>query len=109
MAALEREDRRRVNRAVRRGEALDDPVDAAFAVRRARQEQTPSKWWLLAFQCVAFAVQLWFALARGDGRSTWSFGVFLAVTVLLVPWLIHGRRQAREAERRNLQVLEKRQ
>lgn len=105
---LGREGRRRIVRAVRRGQALDNPVDAAFAVGFARQEQAPWKWWLLAFQGPFLAFQIWIAREYGHGVFVWLLSAVLVVTAGALLWLIRARRRARAAEQRNLLALDER-
>jgi hypothetical protein len=104
--ALEAEDRRRITRAVRRGEPLEDPVDAAFAVRVARQRQAPRLLWAVAILGVFYTVQLGLALAHGDRTTALFPGILLAGVAVLALGFLRQRRRAREAERRNLRVLQ---
>ncbi len=103
--ALPRDDRRRITRAVRRGEVLGDPVDAAFAVRLARKELAPWRLWAFAVQTALLGVSFVARLHSDDAIAAlpaWTSGMAVVASVLLLPWLLHQRRRTREAERRNL-------
>jgi len=116
LKGVDRRRRRRIARAVRRGQAVSDPDDAALAVAYSQYvvEKTSSGW----TRVVSGAhILIWVAvialpLLHYGGHIRWSIGLVVALSffVLLPAWsLWDGRRRrarAVEAERRNLLVME---
>jgi hypothetical protein len=115
-APMDPETRRRVSMAVRAGEAVTDPAEAAAAVELARlaQRRLEARTLPLALRISAGAVVVWLLLVALP--ATISSGVHLAalaaglgVGALLFSVVLGlGRRQlrlARQAERRNLRLL----
>jgi uncharacterized membrane protein len=110
LADIEPERAERIRRALRRGEALTDPEDAALAVAAGEQSQAAwrkARWFLLldgALVAVALAAPLLSLIS-------WTLALFLLaisipgllVTFVLVP-LLAGR--SAEAARRNRALLE---
>jgi hypothetical protein len=111
--------RRRVSLAVRAGEAVADPADAAAAVELARlaQRRLETRTLPSALRISAGVVLVWLVLVAlpvtiGTGVHLAALAAGLGVGVLLFSCiLLLGRRQlrlARRAERRNLALLEDR-
>jgi hypothetical protein len=111
--------RRRVSLAVRAGEAVADPADAAAAVELARlaQRRLETRTLPSALRISAGVVLVWLLLVAlpvtiGTGVHLAALAAGLGVGVLLFSLiLLLGRRQlrlARRAERRNLALLEDR-
>ena len=109
--------RRRVSLAVRAGEAVADPADAAAAVELARlaQRRLETRTLPSALRISAGVVLVWLVLVAlpvtiGTGVHLAALAAGLGVGVLLFSCiLLLGRRQlrlARRAERRNLALLE---
>ncbi|MDP9023272.1 MAG: hypothetical protein M3N57_11390 [Actinomycetota bacterium] len=87
--------RRRIVRAVNRGRALDDPREAALAVRVARNQQRFWRWAWLIGPVAAMLLQRrsgWVAMAWNAAVA----GVLFAV----MAWLFHRRAQRAEAANR---------
>jgi hypothetical protein len=114
---LDREARRRVSLAVRAGEAVADPAEAAAAVELARlaQRRLETRTLPSALRISAGMVGVWLLLVAlpvtlGTGVHLAALAAGLGVGVLLFTViLLLGRRQlrlARLAERRNLRLLE---
>jgi hypothetical protein len=111
--------RRRVSLAVRAGEAVDDPADAAAAVELARLAQRrleartlPSALRISAGVVLAWLVLVALPVTVSTGLHPAALAAGLGVGVLLFSGiLLLGRRQlrlARRAERRNLALLQDR-
>ena len=111
--------RRRVSLAVRAGEAVTDPADAAAAVELARlaQRRLEARTLPSALRISAGVVLVWLVLVAlpvtiGTGVHLAALAAGLGVGVLLFSGtLLLGRRQlrlARRAERRNLALLQDR-
>jgi hypothetical protein len=111
--------RRRVSLAVRAGEAVADPADAAAAVELARLAQRrletrtlPSALRISAGVVLAWLVLVALPVTVSTGVHLAALAAGLGVGVLLFSAiLLLGRRQlrlARRAERRNLALLEDR-
>jgi hypothetical protein len=111
--------RRRVSLAVRAGEAVADPADAAAAVELARlaQRRLETRTLPSALRISAGVVLVWLVLVAlpvtiGTGVHLAALAAGLGVGGLLFSCiLLLGRRQlrlARRAERRNLALLEDR-
>ena len=114
---LDPEGRRRVSLAVRAGEAVRDPADAPAAVELARlaQRRLEARTLPSALRISAGVVLVWLVLVALP--VTISTGVHLAALaaglgvglLLFAVVLLLGRRQlrlARQAEQRNLRLLE---
>jgi hypothetical protein len=113
------EARRRVSLAVRAGEAVADPADAAAAVELARLAQRrleartlPSALRISAGVVLAWLVLVALPVTVSSGVHPAALAAGLGVGVLLFSVvLLLGRRQlrlARRAERRNLALLQDR-
>jgi hypothetical protein len=111
------EARRRVSLAVRAGEAVRDPAEAAAAVELARlaQRRLRDRTLPAALRISAGVVAVWLVLVAlpvtlGSGPRPAALAAGLGVGVLLFSViLLLGRRQlrlARRAEQRNLRLLE---
>ena len=111
--------RRRVSLAVRAGEAVADPADAAAAVELARlaQRRLEARTLPSALRISAGVVLVWLVLVAlpvtiGTGVHLAALAAGLGVGVLLFSGIVLlGRRQlrlARRAERRNLALLQDR-
>ncbi|HZA83387.1 MAG TPA: hypothetical protein VFC13_18285 [Actinomycetes bacterium] len=111
--------RRRVSLAVRAGEAVTDPADAAAAVELARlaQRRLEARTLPSALRISAGVVLVWLVLVAlpvtiGTGVHLAALAAGLGVGVLLFSGIVLlGRRQlrlARRAERRNLALLQDR-
>jgi hypothetical protein len=111
--------RRRVTLAVRAGEAVTDPADAAAAVELARLAQRrlethtlPSALRISAGVVLAWLVLVALPVTVSTGVHLAALAAGIGVGVLLFSAiLLLGRRQlrlARRAERRNLALLEDR-
>ena len=111
--------RRRVSLAVRAGEAVTDPADAAAAVELARlaQRRLETRTLPSALRISAGVVLVWLVLVAlpvtiGTGVHLAALAAGLGVGVLLFSGIVLlGRRQlrlARRAERRNLALLQDR-
>jgi hypothetical protein len=111
------EARRRVSLAVRAGEAVRDPAEAAAAVELARlaQRRLEDRTLPAALRISAGVVAVWLLLVAlpvtlGSGLHPAALAAGLGVGVLLFSViLLLGRRQlrlARRAEQRNLRLLE---
>jgi hypothetical protein len=111
--------RRRVTQAVRAGEAVTDPADAAAAVELARLAQRrletstlPSALRISAGVILAWLVLVALPVTVSTGVHLAALAAGIGVGVLLFSAvLLLGRRQlrlARRAERRNLALLEDR-
>jgi hypothetical protein len=116
-SGLDPEARRRVSLAVRAGEAVRDPAEAAAAVELARlaQRRLEDRTLPAALRISAGVVAVWLLLVAlpvtlGTGLHPAALAAGLGVGVLLFSViLLLGRRQlrlARRAERRNLRLLE---
>jgi hypothetical protein len=116
MDPIDREARRRVSAAVRAGEAVSDPADAAAAVALARlaQGRLEARTLPAALRISAGVVAVWLILVAlpvtvGTGLHLAALAAGLGVGVLLFSViLLLGRRQlrlARRAEHRNLRLL----
>jgi hypothetical protein len=114
---LDQHARRRVSLAVRTGEAVADPAEAAAAVDLARLAQRrleartlPSALRISAGVVLAWLVLVALPVTVGTGLHLAALAAGLGVGVLLFSTiLLIGRRQlhlARRAERRNLRLLE---
>ena len=110
--------RRRVSLAVRAGEAVTDPADAAAAVELARLAQrrledrtVPSALRISAGVVLAWLVLVALPVTLGSGVHPAALAAGVGVGLLLFSVIVLlGRRQlrlARRAERRNLDLLEK--
>jgi len=111
------EARRRVSLAVRAGEAVTDPAEAAAAVELARlaQRRLEARTLPTALRISAGVVLVWLVLVAlpvtlGTGVHPAALAAGLGVGLLLFSAiLLLGRRQlrlARRAEQRNLHLLE---
>jgi hypothetical protein len=109
--------RRRVSLAVRAGEAVGDPADAAAAVALARlaQRRLEDRVLPMALRISAGMIAVWLVLVAlpvtlGTGLHPAALAAGVGVGVLLFSAiLLLGRRQlrlARRAEQRNLRLLE---
>ena len=116
-SGLDPEARRRVSLAVRAGEAVRDPAEAAAAVELARlaQRRLEDRTLPAALRISAGVVAVWLLLVAlpvtlGTGLHPAALAAGLGVGVLLFSViLLLGRRQlrlARRAEQRNLRLLE---
>jgi hypothetical protein len=116
-SGLDPEARRRVSLAVRAGEAVRDPAEAAAAVELARlaQRRLEDRTLPAALRISAGIVAIWLLLVAlpvtlGTGLHPAALAAGLGVGVLLFSViLLLGRRQlrlARRAEQRNLRLLE---
>ena len=116
-SGLDPEARRRVSLAVRAGEAVRDPAEAAAAVELARlaQRRLEDRTLPAALRISAGVVAVWLLLVAlpatlGSGLHPAALAAGLGVGVLLFSViLLLGRRQlrlARRAEQRNLRLLE---
>ena len=116
-SGLDPEARRRVSLAVRAGEAVRDPAEAAAAVELARlaQRRLEDRTLPAALRISAGVVAIWLLLVAlpvtlGTGLHPAALAAGLGVGVLLFSViLLLGRRQlrlARRAEQRNLRLLE---
>jgi hypothetical protein len=116
-APMDQEARRRVSLAVRAGEAVRDPAEAAAAVELARlaQRRLEDRTLPAALRISAGVVAVWLLLVAlpvtlGTGLHPAALAAGLGVGVLLFSViLLLGRRQlrlARRAEQRNLRLLE---
>jgi hypothetical protein len=116
-ASLDPEARRRVTLAVRAGEAVRDPADAAAAVELARlaQRRLEQRTLPAALRISAGMILVWLVLVAlpatvGSGLHPAALAAGLGVGLLLFSVvLLLGRRQlrlARRAEQRNLRLLE---
>ena len=116
-SGLDPEARRRVTLAVRAGEAVRDPAEAAAAVELARlaQRRLEDRTLPAALRISAGVVAVWLLLVAlpvtlGSGLHPAALAAGLGVGVLLFSViLLLGRRQlrlARRAEQRNLRLLE---
>jgi hypothetical protein len=116
-SGLDPEARRRVSLAVRAGEAVRDPAEAAAAVELARlaQRRLEDRTLPAALRISAGVVAVWLLLVAlpatlGSGMHPAALVAGLGVGVLLFSViLLLGRRQlrlARRAEQRNLRLLE---
>jgi hypothetical protein len=114
---LDPEARRRVSLAVRAGEAVRDPAEAAAAVELARlaQRRLQDRTLPAALRISAGVVAVWLVLVAlpvtlGSGLHPAALAAGLGIGVLLFSViLLLGRRQlrlARRAEQRNLRLLE---
>jgi hypothetical protein len=114
---LSPEARRRVSLAVRAGEAVPDPAEAAAAVELARlaQRRLQDRTLPAALRISAGVVAVWLVLVAlpvtlGSGLHPAALAAGLGIGVLLFSViLLLGRRQlrlARRAEQRNLRLLE---
>jgi hypothetical protein len=114
---LDPEARRRVSLAVRAGEAVRDPAEAAAAVELARlaQRRLQDRTLPAALRISAGVVAIWLVLVAlpvtlGSGLHPAALAAGLGIGVLLFSVvLLLGRRQlrlARRAEQRNLRLLE---
>jgi hypothetical protein len=114
---VDREVRRRVSLAVRAGEAVADPADAAAAVELARlaQRRLEARTLPSALRISGGVVAVWLVLVAlpvtlGTGVHLAALAAGIGVGVLLFSLiLLLGRRQlrlARLAEQRNLRLLE---
>jgi hypothetical protein len=114
LLGVEHERRRRIMRAVRAGDAVDDPVDADVAARTAaylrRTAERARSPRLLLLDAVLIAALVVFVLAGGNARlpSGLPLAVFLvaAVAVRVVSRFALSAAVARaaEAERRNREL-----
>jgi hypothetical protein len=115
-AELDPEARRRVSQAVRAGEAVADPAEAAAAVELARLAQrrlergtVPSALRISAGVVLVWLVLVAVPVTLGTGLHLAALAAGLGVGVLLFSAiLLLGRRQlnlARRAERCNLRLL----
>ncbi len=118
LIGVERDRRRRVLRAVRAGEAVDDPLDAELAMRtaaymRRTAERARSPRLLLVDLFLVVGLVL-FVLAGGDARLPTGLPLVLflvaAVVVRVVARITLGSAAARamQAEERNRLVAERR-
>ncbi len=87
----DREQRRRVKRAVRRGHAVDDPRTARLVCHRARAEHR--RWenpWETVTLCLVMAIQLPNMLrwASDEGAPVAMRVLFALFVVVLVPYLL---------------------
>ena len=116
-APIDREVARRVSLAVRAGEAVADPADARAAVELARlaQRRLRDRTLPAALRISGGVVLVWLVLVAlpvtlGSGVHLAALAAGLGVGLLLFSIiLLLGRRQlrlARQAERRNLALLE---
>jgi len=116
-SGLDPEARRRGSLAVRAGEAVRDPAEAAAAVELARlaQRRLEDRTLPAALRISAGVVAVWLLLVAlpvtlGTGLHPAALAAGLGVGVLLFSViLLLGRRQlrlARRAEQRNLRLLE---
>jgi hypothetical protein len=114
---VDREARRRVTLAVRAGEAVSDPADAAAAVELARlaQRRLEQRTLPAALRISGGMLAVWLVLVAlpatlGTGLHPAALAAGVGVGVLLFSAiLLLGRRQlrlARRAEQRNLRLLE---
>jgi hypothetical protein len=115
-APVDPEARRRVSLAVRAGEAVRDPADAAAAVALARLAQRrledrtlPSALRISAGVVLAWLVLVALPVTISTGVHPAALAAGIGIGVLLFSFiLLLGRRQlrlARRAERRNLRLL----
>jgi len=118
--ALSLDERRAVDRAVSRGEALDDPrLAAVAAATAARRQRRPARldgrpaglagvsWWVVAGALALGAVWLVGATLDGDRLS---LALAAGYAVLAIALVVQGRRQLARlarAEARNRAVVER--
>ena len=105
-----RRDVRRVRRAMRRGERLDDPAEARLAVALAREQEHQlhvNKRWQRSFLRVLVIVWLVFALGLASDGST-AVAVFFAAAAIWGMWMLamwsRWRRNARATIENHLDV-----
>jgi hypothetical protein len=115
-APMDREGRRRVSSAVRAGEAVTDPADAAAAVELARlaQQRLEARTLPSALRISAGVTLVWLllvalpaTLATGVHLAALAAGLGIGLLLFSVILLL-GRRQlhlARRAEQRNRRLL----
>lgn len=98
-AALPIAERRRISRAVNRGEALHDPTDVQLAVMTARRQQSFWRWaWLLGPALLLFST----------GRDLVTFLLSVVITTAATGGLsLFFLRRARRAEQVNLELATK--
>ncbi len=105
---MDRDMRKRIERAVRRGEAASNPQEARIAVELARSHLRLLPWvvgLMIASIVLGIVVIAFHVLAQRTDVVAWrSVGVAFAVVALALS--IRWRKKAREAEARNTALLD---
>ncbi|MFO8075849.1 MAG: hypothetical protein ACQETV_02990 [Actinomycetota bacterium] len=97
---LDKDARRRVRRAINRGQAVETRKEARVAVGMARSQLRFWRWGWMVGPVVVFAL----TLAQGIEVAVFNT---LIVTVVVAGMALFFRRRALRAEARNLEVVER--
>jgi hypothetical protein len=109
--SLDESARKRITNAVWSGEALDDPVEARYAVTLASQKRSAWRWWPVVVLIFMGMAVTWLVFAARMPLSAWTWSDWMVgalhatVFVVAAPLAYRRYRLISDAERLNRGVV----